>query len=108
MGKSKEIRKKTLLERLASERAAALEREKALSGAVTKLRAALIVYAKGENWAHRDNLPWALRLLRSKGSEYVWLGDGNPEGLAKATIAAVFGKDHPLTGEVMEAPHEKT
>lgn len=98
MGKSKEIRKRTLLERLASERAAAQEREKVLSGAVTKLRAALIVFAKGENWAQRfGGYSW---FSKKKPSPLIWVGEGNPEDLAKAAIAAVFGKDHPLTGEV--------
>jgi len=103
MGKSKEIRKRTLLERLAAERAGAVEREKILSGAVNKLRVALVIYAKGENWMEKTTTrsskwPWSktgtLEVL------WTWVGDGNPEDLAKAAITAVFGKDHPLTGEV--------
>ena len=101
MGKSKEIRKRTLLERLASERATALEREKVLSGAVTKLRAALIEFAKGENWAEKKPgyilWSWNKTDLRN---DIVWVGVGHPDLLAKAAIAAVFGKDHPFTGEV--------
>lgn len=97
MGKSKEIRKRTLLERLAAQTAAASEREKILSAAVTKLRSALIVFAKGENWAIRKQKRGFLKTI----SFIVWTGEGSPEGLATATIAAVFGKNHPLTEEVV-------
>ena len=101
MGKSKEFRKQTLLERLASERAAAMEREKILSGAVSKLRAALVEYAKGDKWTTfiipGSRVFWKRADDRT---EIVWVGEGTPEGLAQAAIAAVFGKDHPLTGDI--------
>lgn len=101
MGKSKEIRKRTLLERLASERASATEREKVLSAAVTKLRAALVEYAKGDKWV-TIIVPGSRFLWKRPPdrAEIIWVGDGNPENLAKVAIAVVFGKDHPLTGEV--------
>lgn len=101
MGKSKKFRKQTLLERLASERAAALEREKVLSGAVTKLRAALVEYAKGDKWVTLI-IPGSRILWKQTDdrTEIVWVGEGTPEGLAQAAIAAVFGKDHPLTGDI--------
>ena len=107
MGKSKEIRKRTLLERLASERATAQEKEKVLIGAINKLRAALVVYAKGENWVNKRREHKFFSGFFSDVPEYSWVGEGNPEDLAKVTIAAVFGKDHPLTGEVVEPQHEK-
>ena len=103
MGKSKEIRKRTLLERLAAERAAALKREKILSMAVNKLRAALIEYAKGENWAEKKpgHILWSWNKTDLR-NDIVWVGEGRPDLLAKAVIASVFGKDHPLTGEVVQ------
>jgi len=100
MGKSKELRKRTMLERLASERHVSIGREKVLSEAINKLRAALVKYAKGDKWVRRHTpavgcYPWRTHAK----TEVFWIGEGAPEDLAKATIAAVFGKDHPLTGE---------
>jgi len=99
MGKSKEIRRRTLLEQLASERAAAAEREKTLSMAINKLRAALVEYAKGDKWVTRVTPASIWRRTTAK-HDILWVGVGSPEGLAKAAITSVFGKDHPLTGEV--------
>jgi len=108
VGKSKEIRKRTLLERLASERHASVEREKVLSGAVTKLRAALVEYAKGDKWARKFTpasgcYPWRI----AAREDIIWLGKGLPEELAKAAIVAVFGKEHPLTGLEVVRPQEQ-
>jgi len=93
MSKTKEIKRKTLLEKAAADRQEYTLREKALVGAIGKMRAAMLMFAEGENWALKDRrfLGWPPGKARS---DYIWVGEGNPQKLADTVMTGVFGKDY--------------
>ena len=91
MGKLKELRRQTLLEKGAAERVQAGFREEALLQAITKLRAAVLAFATGENWALGAKHFWINKRIPQK---IIWLGEGNPQYLADKTMVDVFGKDY--------------
>lgn len=90
MGRVKELRRQTLLEKAVADRAQASLREEALLQAITKLRTTVITFATGENWAVRSSRVFWKRM----STDYLWLGEGNPQDLAEKTMVEVFGKDY--------------
>ncbi len=63
-----------------------------LLGAVDTLRAAMLIFATGPNWAQRfGGYSW---FTKKKPSPLIWVGEGNPQELADKVLQKVFGKEY--------------
>ena len=87
MSKAGQIRRKTTLERLAAEKVH-------LTHAVFKLRDALMIVAKGENWAFRPGTgrTW---YGAKRTPQLLWVGEENPQEILLKAMKEVFGPVEP-------------
>ena len=96
MGASRLMRKRELREKWAADKQIASDREKALLNAVSHLREAMLVFAKGSNWIAKNRCGFFDKWFFHKdlyALDILWVGPGSPEELAVTTMKAVFGKN---------------
>jgi len=87
MGLAKKMKRRTRLDSAAAEKAILLQQRQTLLRDLIKFGKVLVEFAKGENWvAPTSGLP-------------SWVGEGNPQEQADATLKEVLGPDYRSAAE---------
>ncbi len=98
-------RRRTKRESVETARKAAEKRGQLLLGAVATLRAAVLIFATGPNWAitpKRYGYDWFT--IRKHPRMVTWVGEGNPQELADKALKEVFGKEY---SKIQKAAEDK-
>jgi len=80
---AKKVRRKNRLDQAASDKASMMTQMKQMLQHLQMFTAAMAEFAKGDNWVTNPdttNIP-------------MWVGQGNPQGLADAVMTKVFGRN---------------